>query len=48
MRARARWQIVVKATERDPAIAAVDEAVSHVSGERRHRGVNISVDVDPQ
>jgi primosomal protein N' (replication factor Y) len=48
LRAKARWQIVVKASERDSAIASVDEAVSDVSGERRHRGVNISVDVDPQ
>jgi primosomal protein N' (replication factor Y) len=48
VRARARWQIVVKANERDPAIASVDEAVSQVSGERRHRGVSVSVDVDPQ
>jgi primosomal protein N' (replication factor Y) (superfamily II helicase) len=48
LRGRARSQIVIKAVEREPAIAAVGEAVDSVIAARMHRDVAISVDVDPQ
>jgi primosomal protein N' (replication factor Y) len=48
LRGRARSQIVIKAAEREPAIAAVGEAVDSVIAARSHRDVAISVDVDPQ
>jgi primosomal protein N' (replication factor Y) (superfamily II helicase) len=48
LRGRARSQIVIKAAEREPAIAAVGEAVDSVIAARIHRDVAISVDVDPQ
>ena len=44
LRGRERAQVVVKATDRAGAIAAVDEAVTT----EHRRGVAISVDVDPQ
>jgi primosomal protein N' (replication factor Y) len=48
LRGRARSQIVIKAAERELAIAAVGEAVDSVIATRSHRDVAISVDVDPQ
>ena len=44
LRGRERAQIVVKASDRLAAVAAVGEAVSA----RRHRDASVSVDVDPQ
>jgi primosomal protein N' (replication factor Y) len=43
-----RSRLVVKATEREAAVAAVGEAVRGVAADRRLRGVRLSVDVDPQ
>jgi primosomal protein N' (replication factor Y) len=48
LRAQHRMQLVVKAAARRGAIAAVGAAVDGIVRERRTRGVNISVDVDPQ
>jgi primosomal protein N' (replication factor Y) (superfamily II helicase) len=48
LRGRARAQLVVKARARRAAIAAVGAAVELLGHERAHRGVAISVDVDPQ
>jgi len=48
LRGRERSQLVVKASERGPAVAAIDAAVQAVAGERASRGVSFSVDVDPQ
>jgi primosomal protein N' (replication factor Y) (superfamily II helicase) len=48
LRGRERSQVVVKAAERRPAIAAVDAAVRAVASERTHRAAALSVDVDPQ
>jgi primosomal protein N' (replication factor Y) len=48
LRGRARSQLVIKASDRAVAIAAVGEAVDALSGERRHREVAFAVDVDPQ
>jgi primosomal protein N' (replication factor Y) len=45
---RHRAQLVVRSRERDPAIAAVREAVEALAGERAHPGVSFAVDVDPQ
>jgi hypothetical protein len=39
---------VVKATERQPAVAAVREAVQAAVSGRRLKDVAVSVDVDPQ
>jgi primosomal protein N' (replication factor Y) len=44
LRGRERAQLLVKAGERDAAVAAVGLAV----GARLHRDVAVSVDVDPQ
>jgi hypothetical protein len=41
-------QLMVKASVREPAIAAVGAAVDAISTERRHHDVAFSVDVDPQ
>ncbi len=46
--ARVRAQLVVRSREREPAIAAVREAVEKVSADRAHAGVAFAVDVDPQ
>jgi primosomal protein N' (replication factor Y) (superfamily II helicase) len=43
-----RSRLVVKATERAAAVAAVGDAVLGVAADRRLRGVKLSVDVDPQ
>ena len=48
LRGRSRYQLVVKSVDRIAAIAAVRDAVDAVSGDRRHREVALSVDVDPQ
>ena len=48
LRGRERFQVVVKATRREAAIAAVSDAVSSAARDRAHRQVNFSVDVDPQ
>ena len=48
LRGRERQVLVVKATERRPAVRAVGEAVKRVAGTNAHAGVNFSVDVDPQ
>ena len=48
LRGRARSQLVVKAADRHPAIAAVGTAVEAVAATASRRQVSISVDVDPQ
>jgi len=48
LRGRERRQIVVKASERGPAVAAVREAVEAAASAAELRGVNTAVDVDPQ
>jgi primosomal protein N' (replication factor Y) len=48
LRGRARSQVVVKASDRAAAIAAVGAAVGELARGRTAKGVNISVDVDPQ
>jgi primosomal protein N' (replication factor Y) len=48
LRGRARSQLVIKASDRPGAVAAVGGAVDSVARSRVARGVNISVDVDPQ
>jgi primosomal protein N' (replication factor Y) len=44
LRGRERAQIVIKATDRRAAVAAVGEAVA----QPLHREASVSVDVDPQ
>jgi primosomal protein N' (replication factor Y) (superfamily II helicase) len=46
--ARVRSQLVVRSREREPAIAAVREAVETVAADRSHAAVAFAVDVDPQ
>ncbi|XAY05355.1 Primosomal protein N' [Paraconexibacter sp. AEG42_29] len=48
LRGRERGQVVVKADERGPAIALVRGVVEAISGDKAHKGVTLSVDVDPQ
>jgi primosomal protein N' (replication factor Y) len=48
LRGRERSQVVVKASERLAAVAAIDAAVQAVARDRAARGVSFSVDVDPQ
>jgi primosomal protein N' (replication factor Y) len=48
LRGRARYQLVVKTGDRATAVAAVGAAVDRVAGAKAHRGVALSVDVDPQ
>jgi primosomal protein N' (replication factor Y) (superfamily II helicase) len=48
LRGQARCQLVIKATDRPAAIAAVGEAVHRVARSASRSGVSISVDVDPQ
>ena len=43
-----RAQLVLKATEREPAIAAVRAAVEAVAADSSLRGASFAVDVDPQ
>ena len=45
---RHRTQLVVRSREREPAIAAVRDAVEQVAAERAHGAVAFAVDVDPQ
>jgi primosomal protein N' (replication factor Y) (superfamily II helicase) len=48
LRGRERQVLIVKGTARREAVAAVGEAVQRVALAGEHRGVNFSVDVDPQ
>jgi primosomal protein N' (replication factor Y) (superfamily II helicase) len=48
LRGQERRMLMVKASERRPAVRAVGEAVARTAGDRTHRGVSFSVDVDPQ
>ncbi|HLH65487.1 MAG TPA: primosomal protein N' [Solirubrobacteraceae bacterium] len=48
LRGRARWQLVLKARTRRPAIAAVARAVGLVAPAAARAGGAVSVDVDPQ
>jgi primosomal protein N' (replication factor Y) len=48
LQGRERAQLVIKAAERIPAVTAVRGAVEAVAADRLHRGVVLSVDVDPQ
>jgi primosomal protein N' (replication factor Y) len=48
LRGNARSGVMVKAGDRRAAVHAVGAAVSALARERSSRGVNISVDVDPQ
>ncbi len=48
LRGRSRSQLVIKATDRSAAIAAVGDAVDAVSTDRAQGEVAVSVDVDPQ
>ncbi|MDQ6604922.1 MAG: primosomal protein N' [Actinomycetota bacterium] len=48
LRGRARTQLVLKATDRGAAIAAVGAAVDALAGSAVGRGASVSVDVDPQ
>jgi primosomal protein N' (replication factor Y) (superfamily II helicase) len=48
LRGRERQVLIVKGTVRREAVAAVGEAVQRVAVAGEHRGVNFSVDVDPQ
>jgi primosomal protein N' (replication factor Y) (superfamily II helicase) len=45
---RHRAQLVMRAPEREPAIAAVREAVEAVAADRAHAAASFAVDVDPQ
>jgi primosomal protein N' (replication factor Y) len=48
LRGRERAQVVVKASDRETAIAGVGATVAAVAAERRHSDAAFSVDVDPQ
>ena len=48
LRGRERRQLLLKAPERGPAVDAVREAVEAVASARSLRGVQLSVDVNPQ
>jgi primosomal protein N' (replication factor Y) len=48
LRERERQVLVVKASERAPAVRLVGEAVQQIASTRTHAGVSFSVDVDPQ
>jgi primosomal protein N' (replication factor Y) (superfamily II helicase) len=48
LRGRERQVLVVKATDRRPAVRAIGEAVQLAAAARAHSGVSFSVDVDPQ
>jgi primosomal protein N' (replication factor Y) len=48
LQGRERAQLVVKAGDRARAVAAVRAAVEAVAADRRHKGVALAVDVDPQ
>jgi len=48
LRGRARAQLVLKAAHRRATVRAIGAAVAAVAADRAHRGVALSVDVDPQ
>jgi primosomal protein N' (replication factor Y) len=48
LQGRERSQLVVKAADRAAAVRAVRRAVETVAADRRHKGVALAVDVDPQ
>lgn len=48
LRGRERRQLLLKAAEREPAVAAVREAVDAAARSRALCGVQLAVDVDPQ
>jgi len=48
LRGRERRQVLVKANERAPAVAAVREAVDAAARSRRLRDLSVSIDVDAQ
>jgi primosomal protein N' (replication factor Y) len=48
LRGRERAQVVVKASDREAAIAAVGATVAAVAADRKHADAAFSVDVDPQ
>ena len=48
LKGRERFQLVVKASDRGAAIAAVRDAVETVAADRSHGPVKYAVDVDPQ
>jgi primosomal protein N' (replication factor Y) len=48
VRGRHRRHLLLKAPDREPAVAAVRAAVDDLAGSRDLRGVAVSVDVDPQ
>ncbi|HTR89290.1 MAG TPA: hypothetical protein VMG62_04165, partial [Solirubrobacteraceae bacterium] len=48
LRGQERRVLVLKTPVRRPAVRAVGEAVHALAGDRAHRGVSFSVDVDPQ
>ncbi len=48
LRGKERSQVVVKAQDRRAAVEAAGAAVDAVARAREHRGVALSVDVDPQ
>ncbi|MBA2256831.1 MAG: hypothetical protein H0W05_06420, partial [Thermoleophilaceae bacterium] len=45
---RERAHVLVKSPDRAAAIEAVRRSVDAAAGDRAHRGVGFSVDVDPQ
>ncbi len=48
LRGNERAQVVVKAVERHPGITLVRSVVDTIAAAGEHKGVNLSVDVDPQ
>jgi primosomal protein N' (replication factor Y) len=48
LQGRERSQLIVKASDRATAVRAVRHAVEQVAADRRHNGVALAVDVDPQ
>jgi len=48
LRGQERQVLVIKARDRRPAVSAVGAAVARLAADRVHRGVSLSVDVDPQ
>jgi len=48
LRGRSRSQLVIKCSEREAAVRAVGAAVDECAADAVRRGVNVSVDVDPQ
>jgi len=48
LRGRARSQLIIKATERAAAIAAVGRSIDRIAPGAARRGASVSVDVDPQ